>query len=717
MKWKSLRTVPYIEQNEQSECGLACLAMICAYYRHHLSLLELQELAGTGRDGISLKTLMDTGQRIGLTCRAYKKAWNDLEEIPLPAILFWKGHHFVVLEKIKNNQFTIIDPAIGRKKLTAEEFQASFSFYLLTLTPSENFQTKAKPSSWKPYFQLFLQNKKLVFALLLWSVLLQILTMVSPLITNFVIDHVILPEEYQWIGTLAWVILFVTLFQAGFTFLRARFLVKLKNSLDWGLMHRFFQHLLHLPYSFFQLRSFGDLAHRANSHTLIREILSNQVVGGLLDLNLVLIFLLYFLIQSPFLALFIILIGILYCVLLIISNERLQLLSKEELTSKTKVQWMQSEILYGILTVKMAGLENKMLSLWGDFYQDQLAATKRKENFSATFETAITVIRIGAPLLILCLGTWEVMNQRLSMGAMIAYYTLSMTFFLSLSTLVTSYSQLVKVSAYLSRMNDVLETPTENIEEKQVITKRLRGKIRIKQMSFRYSKHSPLILEDINLTISPGQKVAIVGHSGAGKTTLAHLLIGLYRPTAGDIYFDGYSLSKVDLSSLRKQIGMVPQQIHLFNRTIYENITLHNPDITPEMVIEAAKLANIHEDIIKLPLGYQTVMSEFGTNFSGGQKQRIVLARALVHKPSILLLDEATSSLDNINEAKVEQYLSKMKCTRIVIAHRLSTIQNADQIIVLDQGRIIERGRHRKLMKAKGHYYQLYQASLNKESS
>jgi ABC-type bacteriocin/lantibiotic exporter with double-glycine peptidase domain len=399
------------------------------------------------------------------------------------------------------------------------------------------------------------------------------------------------------------------------------------------------------------------------------------------------------------------------------SNQKLQLLSKEELTRKTKVQWMQSEILYGILTIKSAGLEEKMLEIWEGFYQDQLKTTAKKEYYSANLDTAIFGIRIAAPLFFLCMGTWQVMQGHISMGSMIAFYTLTITFFLTLSTLVSAYQQMVKVSAYLSRMGDVLDHPVEDDETETMTTQKLNGQIHLEDVSFRYAKYSPLVLQNIHLSILPGQKVAIVGKSGAGKSTLAHLLIGLYPPTSGKIFFDGQDIDQLHKPSLRKQIGMVPQHIHMFNRTIYENITLLNPEIKPEMVIKAAQLAQIHEDIIQLPLGYQTVMSEFGTNFSGGQKQRIALARALVHQPSILLLDEATSSLDSVNEAKVDQYLSEMNCTRIVIAHRLSTVQNADLIVVLGDGKIVEQGKHEELLQKKGHYSELYETSLRKEQS
>ncbi|WP_369902161.1 peptidase domain-containing ABC transporter [Bacillus manliponensis] len=266
-------------------------------------------------------------------------------------------------------------------------------------------------------------------------------------------------------------------------------------------------------------------------------------------------------------------------------------------------------------------------------------------------------------------------------------------------------------------MSDVLETPVEDYSDKKVIKENPKGEICLESVSFCYSKYSDYVLKDLNLHIKPGQKVAIVGKSGSGKSTLASLLMGLYAPTSGKVLFDGLDLSEIDKNSLRKHIGAVPQHIHLFNRSVFENITMLISDIGEEKVIKAAKLANIHDDIVNMPLGYHTIVSEFGTNFSGGQKQRIALARALVNEPSILFLDEATSSLDTINEKRVDDYLSKLNCTRVVIAHRLSTIQNADLILVMESGRIVEQGKHNTLIEKKGVYYNLHNVSQEKKES
>lgn len=707
------RSVPFVEQQEQSECGLCCLAMISRYYGRYLTVLDIQELAQSNRDGLSLHQLLNIAHAIGMDSKVYKGTSEELENYELPAILHWKGHHFVVLEEIKKNSYIITDPINGRMTVSSEEFNQLFSGYIMCIKLGDSFEKKKAKNLWKPYLDILINEKKLLFFLISWSLLLQVLMLMTPIVTNFVIDSIILPKKFELVKTLVIGISIVVLFQIIFTLLRSRLLVVLRNNLDWILMSRFFQHLLHMPYSFFQLRSFGDLMFRANSNMMIRQILSNQALSGFLDISLLIIFTVYLYLQSPSLTLMIFTVGIAYFYTLFIAAKKLQRLSKEELSKRTIVQWHQSEMLYGILGVKMAGMEKKMLNTWEDYYKEQLSATKKKDFYATNLEVLMFSIQIIVPFAVLALGTLQVLSNNISLGGMIAFYTLTITYFTLLSSLATASSEFVKITAYLERMVDILERPRE--KDGEVKVKELEGNITVKNLNFSYNNNNESsILKNINLNIKQGEKIAIVGKSGSGKSTLANLLIGLYEPTNGEIYFDDLPLTMLDRASLRKKIGIVPQDIHMFNRSIFDNITIYYPDANLETVVQAAKLAKIHQDIISLPLGYNTIISEFGTNFSGGQKQRIALARALINQPSILLLDEATSSLDAIVEKEIDQILSELRCTRIVITHRLNTVKNADKIIVLDRGEIVEIGTHSELLSKKGHYYQLDFSSQDK---
>ncbi len=700
------KKVPYVEQQEQTDCGLCCLAMISKYYGQHLTLLDLQDYTQNERDGLSLHALKNIATKIGLESKVHKGKAEHININSLPAVLHWKGHHFVILESVKRDNFVIVDPSQGKTTLSRSDFDKSFSGFIMYLTPTNKLKKKKPKSLWIPYLKMLSSQKKFVYSLLIFSLLLQGLLLSTPILTNYTIDSIITPRNFDLIPILAVSMLILVIFQVLFTLIRAKLVVVLRNHLDLVLMTRFVKHLLHMPYSFFQRRSFGDLMFRINSNTMIRQILSNQALSGILDSSLLIIFTIYLFMQSPSLTLLISLIGAVYFLVIFLTTKKLHHLSKEEIAKRTVVQWHQSEMLYGILGVKMAGMETQMFKSWDNYYRDQLFFTKKKDYYSANLETLIFAIKTTAPFLVLGLGTIKVLNGNMSLGSMIAYFTLTITYFTMLSSLAMACSEFAKMGAYLEKIVDVLDRPKEHNGDIEVES--LKGNILIKDLNFSYShQQDSLVLQNINLEIKEGQKVAIVGKSGSGKSTLANLLIGLYEPTNGEIYFDSIPLTDLNKHSLRRKIGIVPQNIQLFNRSILENITTYYPEASLEDVIEVAKLAKIHDDISNLPMGYNTIISEFGTNFSGGQKQRISLARALINKPSILLLDEATSSLDTIVEREIDQILSNLNCTRIVIAHRLSTVQNSDKIIVLENGHIVEVGDHSSLINKKGHYYNL----------
>jgi ABC-type bacteriocin/lantibiotic exporter with double-glycine peptidase domain len=329
-------------------------------------------------------------------------------------------------------------------------------------------------------------------------------------------------------------------------------------------------------------------------------------------------------------------------------------------------------------------------------------------------ESFSTGIQFILPLLLLWAGSHAVWSGQMTLGSLLGFNALAMAFMIPIVSLGSAYTQLLTVSSYLQRIYDVIEAKPEQEENGEVV-ERLSGQIELDHVSYRYTPFSAEAVQQLNFQIEPGQKIAIVGPSGSGKTTLAKLLLGFYMPTEGEVRYDGRSLKNMDLQSLRKHVGSILQDTRLFQRTVEENIRMLNDSITLEQVVQAAIKANIHEEILKLPLGYSTMVSESGANLSGGQRQRLLLARAIVTEPHILLLDEATSALDNLSQARIEEALSQMNCTRIVIAHRLSTVIDADRIVVMDRGCIVESGSHMQLINQKGLYYQLYMNKGEKE--
>lgn len=371
------------------------------------------------------------------------------------------------------------------------------------------------------------------------------------------------------------------------------------------------------------------------------------------------------------------------------------------------------EALTGIATLKSSGAEKRALDHWSGLFFQQLHVSLQSSYLSAVIDTVLTAIRIFAPLGLLWFGTMQVLDGTLSLGTMLALNAIATLFLTPLASLVTNGQKLQLVSAHLERLMDILDTPPEQTIQNANATPSLKGQIDLNSVSFRYSRHSPWILEDISLSIQPGQKIALVGRSGSGKSTLAKLLLGLYLPTEGEICYDSIPLQQLNYRALRSQFGVVLQDSTLFSGSIRHNIAFNAPNLSFEQVKTAAKLAAIHDEIQRMPMAYETLVAESGTGLSGGQRQRLFLARALALSPKILLLDEATSHLDSISERLVNNNLNELGCTQIIIAHRLSTIVNADQILVLDEGKIVERGTHQELLGKKGHYAMLVENQLS----
>lgn len=569
--------------------------------------------------------------------------------------------------------------------------------------PDEGFvPLSEKKISKVAYFKDLIRSNKKYFG---WTVLLalglQLVSVAFPFLMQVSIDAATSGEGYSLFPVLITSIVLLTLFQIGFSYMKDMCIVRLQELLDSQLTTNFVSHMLKLPYQYFEIRSRGDLMLRINSNTTIREILSQKMISTLINLFLIVVTFTYIVIQSRLIAFTLLGVGLVQILVFVYTRSRFKKLTQTQIVAQSLAGSFMTEVLEGISTIKSLGIEERTGEKWRALFMRQLATVKEKAIFQTRVNTVTNTLSFMTPMLILLVGLYQIMQGNMTLGMLVSFQSLAALFLGPLNSLALMLNEFVMADALLDRIYDVIQAEESNKFKKKTPTLRdvkLNGDITIDQVSFRYTDYGEDVLKNINITIKAGQRVALVGKSGSGKSTLAKLLVGLYTPTQGNIYFDGVVVEELEQQDIRSQISIVLQDNFVFNNTVYDNIRLHAEGSTLEDVMFAAKLADIHDDIEKMPMKYNTLISEAGSNLSGGQKQRVALARALVSRPKVLLLDEATSALDTVTEATIAHNLNMLKCTQIIIAHRLSTIRSADTIYVLDQGVLVDAGTHDELI-------------------
>lgn len=703
-----LSRVPYIEQMQQTECGLCCLAMVLQYYKSQETLTEIREELDVGRDGLKLSQMYTYAKNRKLFSKVFSCGMSGLKELPLPAIIFWNNQHYVILEKITDHKITIVDPATGRVAMSYEDFAEGYSNVVMIVVPTEDFEVKKeKRHIWNHVLKETVLKRKLFYITFLITFIAHGLQLLLSVIVQKIFDNSVAASKVSGLEAYLAIVLGVGVVFCLTTFIRKQSQIRLQSIIDRHLTESTFQKMLKLPYQFFERRSNGDLLFRLNCLPVIRDLLADSVMNGIIQFGFILVILVYMSLHSVFLTLTALGVFMINGLFIVLMRKKIIGANQIQIIENTKLQSLQVETVQSIFNIKTAGIEQQFFSNWLSKYCKGMKAYQIKSKIFNIYTTVLSLFQIMGPFLVLWVGLSLAEKNVMTMGQAIACFSLANTFFGSAVALFHMWNDFAIATSYLDRVNDILHAEEEKEEADQLTIHEV-DTLEFKNVSMAYSKSTPDVLKNINLKINPGEKIAIVGKSGSGKSSLIKLMLGLYRPSEGDILVNGLNLNGIKKVNFRKNISIVPQDIYLFNKSILENIRMNNEDITLEEVMEAAKISQIHDEIEQMPMKYHTVVSNMGMNLSGGQRQRIALARAIVSRNKFMILDEATSSLDNINERKVSDYFARNGCTQVIVAHRLSTIQDADRIIVLDDGEIVEEGTHELLLSQNRVYAELY---------
>jgi ABC-type bacteriocin/lantibiotic exporter with double-glycine peptidase domain len=695
------KRIPFVKQMQWSDCGAACLAMSLGFHGNRVRLDEVRGRMGIARDGTSARTIVDTARGYGLRARGLRLEPSALEGLARGSILHWEFNHFVVFDKVAKDGVVIVDPGIGQRTVAWTRFGEAFTGIAIQLEPTDQLGATAdgekRTGPLRRYLDMLLSERSVLGKVVVSSLILRLVALAMPLFVGLVVDRVIPHADTHLLTIAALGLGMALVFDLLTNIIRAHLLLELRAAMDTKLTLGFLEHLTSLPYSFFQQRSTGDLMMRVSSNSTVREILTSNTLSALLDGVLVIFYIGFVFWMSPLIGFIIIALATGQIALFLASRRPTRDLMAEDLEAQAKAQSYMVQLLGGIETLKASGSEPRAVERWSNLFVDEINISLRRGRLSALVDGLRGALERLAPLIVLFLGAHMVIEGTLSLGAVLALNALAAGIFGPLSKLVGSALQLQLLSGYLDRIDDVLEAPREQPDDMRP-AHRLGGHIRLDDVSFRYSDSGPLAVDGVSLDIKPGETIAVVGSSGCGKSTLARLVAGLYQPTSGKIALDGHQLGAMELRSVRQQLGMVPQDPFVFASSIRDNISLSWPEAELERVAWAARTAAIHQDVVAMPMGYDTPLADGGGGLSGGQRQRVAIARAVLSAPAVMILDEATSALDTATEARVANNLRRLNCTQIIIAHRLSTVMHADQILVMDKGRVVERGTHSELL-------------------
>ncbi len=684
--------LPVILQTEVAECGLTCLAMIANFHGHHFDLNGLRQKFYLSSKGSTLGDLMTMADELKFVSRPLKLELDHLKELKTPAILHWDLNHFVVLKQVTEKHIIIHDPAVGERKLTLAETSNHFTGIALELRKSEDFskQENTKKAKLSDFWSRIIGLKRVLFQVFVLSLILQLFSLASPFYTQIIVDDVVVSGDTGLLVILALGFGLLTVTQTAVTFLRKLVILYLSTQIDIQMRSNLFRHLLKLPMNYFESRHLGDVVSRFGSLDSIEELMTTGVVTTVIDGIMSIGLLTMMFIYSPTLAFIVVGASLSYLFIRLLAYPRYKQLNAENIIIAAKESTNFMESIRGIQSIKLFAHEMQRLTLWQNYYANSLNAELRVDKLDMVYEVINSLLFGIENIVVIYLAATMVMDGNMSVGMLFAFMSYKRQFSGSVSSLIGKYIEFRMLSIHLERLGDIVLTDEEEVKTTFFDTGKLTGEVNIENLSFRYADNEQPVFQNLNLTIKAKTSVAIVGASGCGKTTLMKTILGLLTPESGKISIDGIDIKTIGLRNYRDCIGTVMQDDQLLSGSIRENICFFAEVDTEENIITAAKLAAIHDDIMAMPMGYQTLIGDMGSSLSGGQKQRLLLARALYKKPKILFLDEATSHLDVHLEKQINDIISQISITRVIIAHRPQTIAMADEIYYLQSGQIVK---------------------------
>ena len=703
-------------QMEATECGAAALASVLEYHGCYVPLSQLRTECGVSRDGSKASNILRAARSYGLEAKGWKREPVELRELPPPFIVHWNLNHFVVVDGFDRKRAYLNDPAVGPRSVSHAEFDESFTGVVLTFAKTEAFVASgARPSLARALFGRAKGSERSLSFIVLAGLLLVVPSLLVPVFGKVFVDSVLLSGKRDWLPGLIAGMALTAVLRAVLTWLQRGALLRVLTRLSVAMASSFIWHVLRLPVPFFFARSRGDLAGRVRVNDTVASLLSGRVSGAVLDLCQVAFYGVMMLYFDPLLTSVGLVTALLHVALLRLADRTRTDLSRRVAQEGGKLQGVAAGGLQSIETIKATGAENDFFAQWAGYQANMVVAQQALARRDQLLSVAASIVSTLNTLVVLGLGALRVMDGQLSVGTLVAFQSLMSSFIGPIENLAGFGASLQQLRGNVERLDDVLgharDPLAPDVGQDDDEHRRLTGELVLRDVSFGYLPYAPPLIEGLDLHIAPGERIALVGGTGSGKSTIAKLVTGLYEPQQGLVLFDGAPRASLPRTALTRSIAMVDQDITLFEGTVRENLTLWDDTIPEVDVVQAAKDACIHDDIAKLQGGYDARVTEGGFNFSGGQRQRLEIARALVRQPALLVLDEATSALDSDTERRVDENLRQRGCSCLIIAHRLSTIRDSDEIIVLERGRAVQRGSHDQLISEPGPYRGLIAAS------